>query len=203
MSGYDLIGKTGTASIFNHQTGKYYTGNYDYIYSFSGLYPGDDPELIIYMAIKMPKDNKGYVSNAVKDVVVNLSKYYNIELTNEVNDNGYMISDYINKNTNEIVKELNSYGVNTIILGNGNKIIGQYPNEVVTLYKGDKLVLLTNLYDKKMINFKGMSYKEANSILKLMNVEYELNGYGYVYEQNILADKVIDKKIILKLKNKY
>ena len=48
------------------------------------MYPGDDPELIIYMALKMPKNNKGYVSNAVKDIVVNLSKYYNIELNLKV-----------------------------------------------------------------------------------------------------------------------
>ena len=54
-----------------------------------------------------------------------------------------------------------------------------------------------------MIDFKGISYKEANSILKLMGVEYELSGYGYVYEQNIKVSSVIDKKIILKLKDKY
>ena len=203
MDGYDLIGKTGTASIYNYEEGRYYTGSYDYIYSFSGLYPGDDPELIIYMAIKMPKDNRGYVSNAVKDIVVNLSKYYNIELTNEIVDSGYMIDSYSNKKTNDVKTLLKNNNINVIVLGDGDKIINQYPNERVTLYSGDKVVLLTNKYDKKMINFKGMSYKEANSILKLMGVEHELNGYGYVYEQNIAKDKVIDKKVVLKLKGKY
>ena len=47
MDGYDLIGKTGTASIF--EDGKYLVDNGDYIYSFAGLYPGDDPEIVIYM----------------------------------------------------------------------------------------------------------------------------------------------------------
>jgi len=203
MEGYDLIGKTGTASIYNYEEGKYYTGNNDYIYSFSGLYPGNDPRLIIYMAIKMPKDSKGYIATAVKDVVVNLSKYYNIELTNEVVDNGYMINNYSNKNTEDIVKTLKDKGINVTVLGTGDKITNQYPSGKVTLYKGDRLVLLTNKYDKKMINFKGMSYKEASSILKLMGVEYELDGYGYVYEQNVSSGKVIDKKVTLKLKNKY
>ena len=46
-----------------------------------------------------------------------------------------------------------------------------------------------------MIDFKGMSYKEAVSILKLMGVEYELDGYGYVYEQNILSGSKIDKEL--------
>ena len=123
MDGYDLIGKTGTASIFNHETGKYYTGNYDYIYSFSGLYPGDDPRIIIYMAMKMPKSNNGYIPNAVKDVVVNLSKYYNIELTNENIDNGYKINNYLNKNTDSFVSMLKYKGINMVVLVNGDKII--------------------------------------------------------------------------------
>ena len=51
MEGYDLIGKTGTASIYDYEKGKYLTGESDYIYSFSGLYPGDNPQLIVYMAV--------------------------------------------------------------------------------------------------------------------------------------------------------
>jgi len=40
IPGYDLIGKTGTASIY--EKGKYLTGDGNYIYSFAGIYPGDD-----------------------------------------------------------------------------------------------------------------------------------------------------------------
>ena len=54
-----------------------------------------------------------------------------------------------------------------------------------------------------MIDFTGMSYKDANSVLKLMDVSYELDGYGYVYEQNIKAGSKIDKSVVLKLKGKY
>ena len=203
MNGYDLIGKTGTASIFNYEAGKYYTGNNDYIYSFSGLYPGDDPELIIYMSVKKPKDGKGYIPAAVKDMVVNLSKYYNIELTNYKSDEGYVIGEYKNSLVKDVVSLLDENNIKYILLGTGDKIINQYPNKEVTLYTGDRMVLLTNKFDKKMIDFKGMSYKETVSILNLMGVEYELSGYGYVYEQNIKVSSVIDKKIILKLKDKY
>lgn len=45
MDGYDLIGKTGTAQIANPKTGKYYTGKHDYITSFAGMYPKDNPEV--------------------------------------------------------------------------------------------------------------------------------------------------------------
>ena len=202
MKGYDLIGKTGTASIYDYEKGKYLTGESDYIYSFSGIYPGDNPELIVYMAIKKPKDSKNYIAPAIKDIVVNLSKYYKINEKKD-NDLGYKIDNYVNKITLDIKKELNNKGIDVVVLGNGNKIINQYPNSEVTLYKGNKIYLLTNNYDNTMIDFNGLSYKDANNILKLMGVKYKLEGYGYVYEQNIEVGKKIDKEVVLKLKGKY
>lgn len=202
MEGYDLIGKTGTASIYDYEKGKYLTGNSDYIYSFSGLYPGDDPELIVYMAIKKPKDSKNYVALAVKDVVVNLSKYFKID-EKKNNDNGYKIDNYVNKITLDIKKELNNKKIDVIVLGNGNRIIGQYPNKGMTLYKNDKIYLLTNNYDNTMLDFKGLSYKDAISILELIDAKYKLEGYGYVYEQSIETGKKIDSDIILKFKGMY
>lgn len=202
MEDYDLIGKTGTASLYDYEQGKYLTGESDYIYSFSGLYPGDDPELIVYMAIKKPKDSKNYIAPVIKNIIVNLSKYYNINEDSSGSD-GYLIEDYVNKNVLETKKELSSNGMNVTVLGNGNKVIGQYPSSNVTLYDGDMVVLLTNDYNNIMINFIDMSYKEAINILKLMNVDYELDGYGYVYEQNINVNSKIEEKIKLKLKGKY
>ena len=202
MEGYDLIGKTGTASIYDYESGKYLAGNSDYIYSFSGLYPGEDPELIVYMAVKKPKDSRNYVAPAVKDIIVNLSKYYNIDSESKV-EKGYRLGNYINKVTTSVQSELKENGLNVILLGNGNKIISQYPESSSNLYKGDKVVLLTNSYNLEMIDFNGMSYKDANNILKLMGVEYKLEGYGYVYEQNIPKGSKIDKEVILKLKGKY
>ena len=120
-----------------------------------------------------------------------------------VNSDGYVISNYVNKITLDIKKELNNNGIDVLVLGNGNRIIGQYPSNSIKLYNGDRVVLLTNEYDKKMINFIGMSYKDANNILNLMGVKYKLEGYGYVYEQNIEFDKKIDGEVVLKLKEKY
>ena len=54
-----------------------------------------------------------------------------------------------------------------------------------------------------MIDFNGLSYKDAKNILNLMGTKYNLEGYGYVYEQNIEVGKKIDKEIILKLKGKF
>lgn len=200
MEDYNIIGKTGTASIY--ENGAYLVGNAKYIYSFAGIYPGDDPEIIMYMAIKKPKDAYNYIAPAIKEVVVNTSKYLNIENKNNI-DEGIVIEDYTNKSLIDIKRKLEDKNIKVITLGIGNKIINQYPSNNVKLYAGDTLVLLSNDYKKEMLDFTGLSYKDTINILKLMNIEYSISGYGYVYEQNILPGSIIDKKVELKLKNLY
>ena len=54
-----------------------------------------------------------------------------------------------------------------------------------------------------MINLTGYSKKEVINILELLNIDYELEGNGYVYEQSISDGEDINGKVIVKLKNKY
>ena len=200
IPGYDLIGKTGTAQIY--EKGKYLTGASNYIYSFAGIYPGDDPEIIIYTAIKKPQDGNNYIADPTKDAIINISKYYGVEEKKKVNET-ITLENYDNKLTANIKKELVSSGLEVITLGTGNKIINQYPQKGITLAKGDIIVLLTNDYDKTMIDFTGMSYKDVKNILDLMNVEYSLSGYGYVKNQNILAGEKINDKVIIEFTGLY
>ena len=194
IPGYDLIGKTGTASIY--EKGKYLTGDGNYIYSFAGMYPGDDPEIIIYTAIKKPKDGKNYIASSVKEVVVNISKYMGVEEKKKVNE-VTLIDSYDNQIVTNVKKELENKGIKVVTVGTGNKVVRQYPQAGISLNKNDVVVLLTNDYDKNMLNFIGMSYKEVKNILDLMGVEYELSGYGYATKQNIdVGDKISGKVII-------
>ena len=200
MDGYDLIGKTGTASIY--ENGGYLSGGGNYIYSFAGLYPGDDPEVIMYIAIKKPKDTVNYMAPAIKEVLVNVDKYLDIKSSND-KDNGYEIVDYTNNITTEVVKELTDNNLRVITLGTGKKIINQYPDKDIKVYKNNLVILLTSDYDKSMIDFNGLSYKEAKSVLDLMGVSYNLSGYGYVVSQNIEVGAKIDKNVELELKGLY
>ena len=200
INGYDLIGKTGTASIF--EKGRYLTGDGDYIYSFSGLYPGNNPEIIIYMAVKKPQDGYNYIASPVKEVLINTAKYLSIE--EKVTENKSIeLEDYSNKLVTDVKKELTDNGIKVITLGNGSKIINQYPLAGLKVYKNDLVVLLTDNDNKKMPNFTGLSYKEVKEILNLMKVEYELSGYGYAGNQNIPPGETIDKKVIIEFKGLY
>ena len=190
MKDYPLMGKTGTAQIYNAKTGTYMIGESDYIYSFAGLYPTEEPEIIIYSALKRPKDTTNYIAPAIKDIVVNISKYLNITIDNNTSTT-YKINNYVNKDVAKIKSELEKNNMKVFLLGTGDKIINQYPKENSKLYKGSIVAILTNNYDKKMPNLVGLSYKDAINILKLMDVRYTISGKGYVINQNIKEGEII------------
>lgn len=200
MDGYDLIGKTGTASIY--ENGKYLTGEGQYIYSFSGLYPGDDPEIIMYIAIKKPKDSRNYMASAVKDVLVNTANYLNISYDTTTNKS-IKIDNYLNKVVTEVRKDLEDDEVRVITLGDGKRIIKQYPDSGTSINKNDLVILLTDSYDKTMVDFTGLSYKESLAVLKMMGVTYKLEGYGYAYFQNILVNEKIEQEVEIKFRGLY
>ncbi len=55
IPGYDVAGKTGTSQIPDPKTGKYMTGADNYIFSFLGMAPADNPELVIYVTMQQPQ----------------------------------------------------------------------------------------------------------------------------------------------------
>ncbi len=200
MADYPIIGKTGTAQIYDSKTGTYMKGASDYVYSFAGLYPKDNPEIIVYTAIKKPKDTTNYLAPAVKDVVVNVSKYLNI-VTNTIKTKTYKITNYINKNVQDISSDISKSGMKLYVLGSGKKIIKQYPSNGSKLYNGSVVALLTDTYDKKMPNLVGLSYKDATNILKLMGVNYKVEGNGYVEEQSVKEGEVVKdgEEVLIKM----
>ena len=202
MDGYSLIGKTGTAQIYDYKKGKYMSGSSEYIYSFSGMFPEDNPEIILYAALKIPKDTTNYIAPMVKEVEKNITKYLNIEEANK-DKSAYEIEAFYNMDVNTVKNYLDSKGIRVLVLGNGNKIIDVYPSINNTIYEDDLVILKTNNMNNKMINLIGYSYKEVINILKMLDINYTIEGNGYVYEQSILEGEDISDTITIKLKDKY
>ena len=199
LKDYPIMGKTGTAQIYDEKTGTYMKGESDYVYSFAGLYPTENPQIIIYTVLKKPKDTTNYIAPAVKDIVINTSKYLNIIVDNNKAET-HKLESYINKETKTIKTELEESKMKVFILGTGEKIINQYPEKGNTLYPGSVVVLLTDTYDKKIPNLTGLSYKDAINILKLMGVKYTTEGKGYVTSQSIAPDSIVTDEMTVELK---
>ena len=203
VDGLDVIGKTGTAEIADLENGGYLTGWLDSIYSFSGMFPKDDPEIIIFASIKRPNNGSNIglkkMSNAIME---SIGKYLGLIGGDSIETNkSFQIGSYINLNTNDVKESLENKGLDVIVLGNGDRIINQYPINT-TLLQGDKIFLLTNDSNIKMPSLIGYTKIECISLLNLLNVDYEFEGYGYVTEQSIKAGESINDKIKIILKER-
>lgn len=195
-----VIGKTGTAQVYDETTGGYTQGGLNYIYSFSGIFPKDDPEIIIFVSIKRPNTGSSSIQKMTQPVIEAIAKYKSLisgNASNVINPSKYVLNNYINKNVLDVKNELKDLDV--IILGDGENIINQYPKSGSSVISGDKLFLVTN-GNITMPNFIKYSRIDAISLLNLLNIDYELEGYGRVFEQSIKEGNPLDK-IYLKLKN--
>ena len=198
-----LIGKTGTAQIA--ENGRYLKGEYDYIKSFAGIFPYEDPKYIVYFTVRQLVGTSSKIQDLISNVVEEIAKVKN--LTNEINavDEAKIISlsNYISKEVITTVEDLKQKGMNVYLFGNGSYVINQYPLEGSSLLVGKKVFLLSNAGDYIMPDVKGWSATEVVALCNLLNMDYEINGYGKVSEVNITPDSIITKgtKLLIVLEN--
>lgn len=201
----EVIGKTGTAQIFDNETGGYLTGWSDNIYSFSGMFPKENPEIIIFASIKRPKNGASdTVVSLVQPIIESVAKYKGLikGTVNEDNLKKYTLTSYINADVKTVKESLK--GLDVVVIGDGDKVINQYPKDKTVVLTGDKVYLLTNSKQLKMPDLTNYSRIEAISLLDLINVPYEIDGYGTVISQSIKPDTIItNEKIKLTLKEKH
>lgn len=207
IDSHELIGKTGTAQIADANGGGYLSGKADIISSFAGIYPKSNPKLIIYAAIKRPTLGlQKPVSDAVKEIINNIGKYYGTE--NQTNTDQvieYQLPSFINKKVENVKTVLSSQGMNYKVIGNGVKVIKQYPNSKEKITNKDTIYLITNDMNYKVPNVIGLSSKEATDLLKLLGLKVKLEGSGYVISQNIGENTPISEgmEITLSLNKKF
>ncbi len=133
IENYRVGGKTGTAQKVNN--GVYMVGNY--IVSFMGFMPADDPEIVVYVAIDNPKgitQYGGVVSAPIaKNVFKSAIDLYKFSKTKEGMPRTYTwldtkyktLPDVVGKILEEAKKELTGFNINTS--GTGDKVMYQSP----------------------------------------------------------------------------
>ncbi|MBQ4061133.1 MAG: hypothetical protein IJD46_03815 [Bacilli bacterium] len=195
-----MIGKTGTAQIAS-PTGGYLKGNYDYIKSFAGIFPAEEPEYIVYISVKQLIGSTKDIADTVTTAVEEIANYANLtEEKNDVDKSKIInISNYINKKVDISSENIENLKLQPVIIGDGNTVINQYPRQKTTLVAGNKIFLLTNGTTFKMPDIKGWTLAEVISFCNLIGIDYEYDGYGYVKDFNLPIDSEITKSSILKI----
>lgn len=131
--GLRIGGKTGTAQKV--ENGRYKDG--DYIVSFIGFAPANDPEIIVYVAIDNPKSSLQFGSviaaPIVGRIIEDAAPLYNIEKQKDQIERNYVWGDELTERTpnfigmtkEEVIPHLYPYKIEWH--GEGDKVIQQVP----------------------------------------------------------------------------
>lgn len=194
IAGYEVAGKTGTAQIPD-PNGGYLIGANDYVFSFLGMAPKDDPQLIMYVAVQQPDvDFYGNgslpVSSIFKTVMKNSLQYLNIEPAKQDTMKANKIPNVTNMSLKDAQKELGKNGFEVIVMGKGDQIVHQLPMEGEKILEGEKVVIQTNgkLTVPDMI---GWSLRDVMKVAKIADIKLNSVGSGYVVKQNLKAGSTI------------
>ena len=200
-----LVGKTGTSQIADIVHGGYLEGSYNVITSFAGFYPKDNPKVIIYASVKKPTGgSQKPLSNAVNEVVNNLSKYFGEESAT-ITATEYTLPSFENKDLEQTKAILSNNNMRFVVIGNGTKVTNQVPDSGSKITSSDIIYLITNEDNIKVPNVIGLSSKTAKTILTKLGLNVKLEGVGYVVAQSIPEGSEFTKnqEIVLQLSPRY
>ena len=151
VENYRIGGKTGTAQKVGPD-GRYMSGNY--VLSFIGFMPANDPEFVVYIALDHPKGVTQYggVASApiAKNVFKDIISIYNLKedpqgipMSYRWNDIKYItIPNIIGKTKKEAKKELKGFKIEYV--GQGDKVIDTSPSINTRVKEGSTIKVLLN-----------------------------------------------------------
>lgn len=196
LQDYTVAGKTGTAQVPG-EDGRYMTGTNNYLFSFLGMAPADDPELLIYIGVQQPQlpaDEYGSVpvSKIFTSVMENGLKYLNIAPENSVEAKTVEIEDYKGMAMEEAVSQLKAKGLNPVIAGDNSQISDQYPAAGEKLVAGENIILRTG-GTTAIPDFTGWSKRELLAFQALSGLPLEIAGQGFAMTQSVAEGAVPEK----------
>ncbi|WP_318615535.1 penicillin-binding protein [Sporosarcina sp. YIM B06819] len=207
LNGYTVGGKTGTAEIPKPVGRGYLSGNGNYLYSFLGMAPVEDPQLITYVYVQQPTLKVGKygadpVAELFTSIMENSLRYMNIVPSGEDVVEATVVLDTVGKDSTKMIAKLKQDGFYPIVVGEGGAIEQQYPQAGTKLAEGS-VVLLQTAGPTTLPDFTGWSKKMVLSFKMLSGLDIRINGDGYVTEQSLSKGTVIELNdpVVLQLKS--
>ncbi len=148
IEGYRVGGKTGTAQKV--ENGRYLVGNY--ILSFIGFLPADDPQIVVYVAINNPKRvvqyggvvsapiAKAILTDSIDALGIEKRKNTSEKKYNWNDKKYYTVENVVGKTPKEAQKVLNKYNVE--YSGSGNIVVEQSPEAGTRLEESSTVRLM-------------------------------------------------------------
>ncbi len=195
-----MLGKTGTAQIAS-KNGGYSDGYYDYVRSFAGIFPKEDPKYIVYVAAqRFGASSARPIAEELTKVVDDIVSYLGIENVDPNKDSKVItLKNYISEEVTPTKDALTNENLKVYTLGTGKYIINQYPLKNEKVLEGSKVFLVTNAHDYVLEDLTGWSLNEIKTYANILGLKININGYGYVTSQSMPAGTPINDDLVLEI----
>lgn len=202
IEGFEIAGKTGTAEISNPDGPGYLSGHGQYIYSFMGVAPKSDPQVIVYVAVDRPnitiyEQGSAPVSQIFTTVMKHSLQYLNIapKVTAEyvsMIDDGFTLEDYTGMDIDTIKTSLIEAGLDVHVIGSGSKVEEQIPRSGMKLLRGEKVLIRSDGNSYNMPSIEGWSLRDVMKLANILNLNANILGAGFVINQSVPSNSSIN-----------
>lgn len=184
VAGYRVAGKTGTSEKLVDSNGD---GVEDYIASFLGYAPADNPKYAMLMFFDTPTGDNYYGSVVAAPVFSQIMEevlpYLEVETEytdSEREDLDAIAGQYVGLSTEDAQQKVSDEGLTPVVKGSGSKVIAQMPESNSTVPKGGTVVLYTDKSSAKetveVPNLLDMSLSDVNSVASQYGLNVSVKG---------------------------
>lgn len=201
ISGYKVAGKTGTTE--KRGVTKFESSfSEDYISSFCGYAPADDPQIAMLVFFDTPDGDAYYGSQVSSPVFINIMSevlpYLDVKTSYTDEELGYVdasAGNYTGVSVDEAKTAVEADGFTATVKGNGSTVISQIPTVSSGLQKGGSIVLYTDSDSQSetvsVPSLIGLSPDEVNNVASAYGLNVSFSGAttssGTSSSQNIEA----------------
>lgn len=201
ISGYKVAGKTGTTEK-RGVTKIESSFSEDYISSFCGYAPADDPQIAMLVFFDTPDGDAYYGSQVSSPVFINIMSevlpYLDVKTSYTDEELGYVdasAGDYTGVSVDEAKTAVEADGFTATVKGNGSTVISQIPTVSSGLQKCGSIVLYTDSDSQSetvsVPSLIGLSPDEVNDVASAYGLNVSFSGAttssGTSSSQNIEA----------------
>ncbi len=186
ISGYKVAGKTGTTE--KRGVTKFESSfPEDYISSFCGYAPADDPQIAMLVFFDTPDGDAYYGSQVSSPVFINIMSevlpYLDVKTSYTDEELGYVdasAGDYTGVSVDEAKTAVEADGFTATVKGNGSTVISQIPTVSSGLQKGGSIVLYTDSDSQSetvsVPSLIGLSPDEVNDVASDYGLNVSFSG---------------------------
>lgn len=185
VTGYKVAGKTGTSEKIGSKSESSF--GEDYIASFCGYAPADDPQIAMLVFFDTPSGKAYYGSQVSSPVFINIMSevlpYLQIKTDYTEEELEYVdvsAGDYTGISVSEAQTAVEKDGFTYTVKGSGETVISQIPPVSSKISKGGNIVLYTDSTSQQetvtVPNLIGYSASEVNSVASSYGLNVSFSG---------------------------